>query len=56
MIDFFTNPASKYPYLRTFKRPKFMIWPSPEGHELVKGITMEKIVKFVPSRLLKSLT
>ena len=28
----------------------------PEGSELAKGIKMKKILKFVPSRLLKSLT
>ena len=32
-----------------------MIWPTPEGSDLVKGIKMKKILKFVPSRLLKSL-
>ena len=55
MLTFFTNPASKYAYLSTFKTAYFMIWPTPEGSELVKGIEMKKILKFVPSRLLKSL-
>ena len=56
MLKFFSNPASKYANLRTFKRANFMIWTTSEGSELVKGITMKKILKFVPSRLLKSLT
>ena len=46
----------KYAYLGTFKRPNFTISPTPEGYKLVKGITMKKILKFVPSRLLKLLT
>ena len=56
MLKFFINQGLKYAYLRTFKRPNFTIWPTPEGYELVKGITMKEILKFVPSRLLKSLT
>ena len=60
MLKFFRNPASKiclkYAYLRSLKRENFMIWPTPEGSELVKGIKMKKILKFVPSRLLKSPT
>ena len=56
MLKFFTNPASKYAYLRTFKIADFMIWSTLEVSELVKGIKMKKIVKFVPSRLLESLT
>ena len=32
-----------------------MVWHTPESSELVKGIEMKKILKFVPSRLLKSL-
>ena len=56
MLKIFTHPASKYAYLRIFKRAIFMIWPTPEGSELVKGIKMKKILKFAPSRLLKSLT
>ena len=55
MLKFFTNPASKYAHLRTFKRPNFVIWPTPEGCELIKVITMKKILKFVPSKLLISL-
>ena len=56
MPKFFTKPASKYAYLKTFKRANFMIWPTSTGSELVKGIKLKKILKFVPSRLLKSLT
>ena len=56
MLKFFTNPASKYAYLRTLKRANFIIWPTLEGSELAKGIKMKKILEFVPSRLLKSLT
>ena len=56
MLKFFTNPASKYAYLRTLKRADFMILPPSEGSELVKGIKMKKILKFAPSRLLISLT
>ena len=56
MLKFFANPALKYAYLRTLKRANFMIWPTPDGSELVKGIRMKKILKFVPSRLLISLT
>ena len=46
----------RYVYLRTLKRANFMIWPTPDGSELVEGIKMKKILKFVPSRLLISLT
>ena len=56
MLKFFTNPASKYAYLRTLKRPNLMIRPRFEGCELVRGITIKEILRFVPSRLLKSLT
>ena len=38
------------------KKTNFMIRPVPEGREVVKGIKMKKILKFVLSRLLKSLT
>ena len=55
MLTLFTNQASKYAYLRTFKRANLMVWPTSERSELVKGIKMKKILKFVPSRLLKSL-
>ena len=55
MLMFFTNPASKYAYLRTLKGENSMIWPTPSGSELVEGIRMTKILKFVPSRLLISL-
>ena len=43
----------KYAYLGTFKRANFMIRPTPEGSELVKGLKMEKMLKFVSYRLLK---
>ena len=33
-----------------------MISPTSEGSDFVKGIKMKKILKFVPSRLLLSLT
>ena len=56
MLKFFINPASKYAYLRTIIRANLMIWPTPEGIELVKGIKVKKILTFVPSRLLKSPT
>ena len=56
MLKFFANPALKYAYLRTLKRANFMIWPTPEWSDLVKGIKMKLILKCVPSRLLKSLT
>ena len=56
MLKFFTNIASKYAYLKTFKRANFMIRPTPEGSELAKGIKMKKILKFVASRLLIPLT
>ena len=56
MLKFFTNPASKYAYLRTLKRANFIIWPTPKGSELVMGIKMKKISKFVASRLQKSVT
>ena len=46
----------KYAYLKTFKRTNFMIRPTSKGSELVKGIKRKKILKCVPSRLLKSLT
>ena len=52
MLKFFRNQALKYAYLITFKRANFMVWPTSEGYELVKGIKMKKILKFVPSRLL----
>ena len=56
MLKFFTNRALKYAHLGTFKRANFMIWPTSEGSELVKGIKMKKIVKFVSStKLLISL-
>ena len=56
MRKFFTNPALKYAYLQTLKREDFMIWPTPCRSELVEGIEMAKILRFVPSRLLISLT
>ena len=56
MLKFFTNPASKYAYWRTLKIANFMILPTSEGSEFVKGIKMKKILKFVPSRLPISLT
>ena len=56
MLKFFTNPASKYAYLRTLKEENFMIWPTAGRSELVEGIKIKKILKFVPSSLLKSLT
>ena len=56
MLNFFTNLALKYAYLRTLKRANFMIWPTPDESNLVQGIKMKKILKFVPSRLLISLT
>ena len=46
----------KYACLGTFKGANFIIWPTPEDRELVKGIKMKKLLKFVPSRLPKSLT
>ena len=55
MLNIFTNPASKYAYLRSLKRANFIIWPMPKGNKLVKGIKIKKILEFVPSRLLKSL-
>ena len=33
-----------------------MIWHTPEGCELVKGMAMKKVLQFVPSKLLKSST
>ena len=30
-----------------------MIWPTPDGSEVVKGIKLKKKLKFVPSSLLK---
>ena len=56
MLKFFTNPASKYAYLRSLKGENFMMWPTPGESELVEGIKIKKILKFVPSRLLISLT
>ena len=56
MLKIFTNPASKYTYLRTFIRANLIIWPTPEGSELVKSTKMNQLLKFVPSRLLISLT
>ena len=56
MLKFFTNPASNYACLKTFKRANFMILPTREGSGLVKGIKMKKTLKFAPSRLVKSLT
>ena len=56
MLKFFTNPASKYAYLRTFKSANFMIRPTSEGSESVEGIKIKKFLKFVPSRLLIPLT
>ena len=53
---FLTNPASKYAYLRTLKEENFIIWPTAGGRELVEVIKMNFFLKFVPSRLLKSLT
>ena len=49
MLKFFTKSASKYAYLRTFKGANFMIWPTPKGSKLVKGIKMKKLLEFVPS-------
>ena len=46
----------KYAYPRTFKGANFIIWPTPEDSELVKGIKMKKLLEFAPSRLLKSQT
>ena len=43
-------------YLRTFKRANFMIRPTPEGIELVKGIKMKKSLTLVPTTLPKLLT
>ena len=56
MLKFFTNPASKYAYLRSLERENFMIWPTPGRGELVEGIKIKKILKFVPSLLLISVT
>ena len=56
MLKFFTNPPSKYANLRTSKRANFMIWSTPKGSELVNGIKMKKILNFITSRLLQSLT
>ena len=56
MRKFFTNPAAKYANQRTLRRENFMIWPTPGGSELIEGIKMKEILKFVPSRLLISLT
>ena len=49
MLKLFTTLASKYAYLRTFKKANFMILPTLEGSVLVKGIKMMKILKFVPN-------
>ena len=56
MLRFFTIPASKYAYLRLLERENFMIWPTPGRGELVEGIKIKKILKFVPSSLLISVT
>ena len=46
MLKFFHKSSLKiclkYAYLRTFKKATFMIWPTPEGSELLRGIKMEK--------------
>ena len=55
MLKFVINLALKYAYLRTLKRANFMIRPTSDGSDLVEGIKMKKILKFVPSRLLMSL-
>ena len=47
MRKFSTISVSKYASLRTLKRANF------KGSELVDDIKMKKILKFVPSRLLK---
>ena len=44
MLKFFTNPASKYAYLRTLKRENLMIWFTSGVSELREGIEMKKIV------------
>ena len=41
MLKFFINPASKYAYLRTFKRTN-MILPMPGGREVVKDMNIGK--------------
>ena len=56
MLKFFSNPASKYTYLRIFKGANFIILHTPKGSVLVKGMKMKKILKFALSILLKSLT
>ena len=43
MLKFFTNPASKYAYLRSLERANFIIWPTPGRGESVKGIKIKKI-------------
>ena len=50
MLKFFTNLASKYAYLETFKRANSMMWRTPEG------IKIKKILKCVPPRSPKLLT
>ena len=42
MLKFFITPAAKYAYLRTFKRTKFIVWPTPEGMEFVKDMNIGK--------------
>ena len=40
----------------TFKRINFMVWSTPGGNGVGRGYQNEEILKFVPSRLPKSLT
>ena len=60
MLKFFTTPASKYAWnmliCEHLKRQISWLDLRFEGNDLVKGIKMKTIFKFVRSRLLKSLT
>ena len=42
MLKSFINSASKYAYLRTFKRTNFIILPTPGGTEVVKDMNIGK--------------
>ena len=51
MLKFFTNPASKYAYIslsKNIEQSKFHDLTHAWGSELVEGIKMKKILKFVP--------
>ena len=59
MLNFFVNPGSNMFEIclsKNIQKSKFHDLTHVLGRELAEGIKMKKILKFVPSRLLKLLT